>query len=43
MWTVKPWTKSPRDIPLGSHTVVQLSVGSPVVPFQTMSWAGTQL
>jgi hypothetical protein len=39
----KPWTKDPRAIPLGAHTVIQLSVGSPVVPFQNMSWAATQL
>jgi hypothetical protein len=39
----RPWTKDPRAIPLNSHTVIQLSVGSPVVPFQTMSWAATQL
>ena len=39
----KPWTKDPRAIPLGAHTVIQLSVGSPVAPFQTMSWAATQL
>ena len=39
----KPWTKSLRDIPLDPHTVVQLSVGSPTVPFQAVSWSGTQL
>ena len=39
----KPWTKDPRAIPLGAHTVIQLSVGSPVVPFRSMSWAATQL
>ncbi len=39
----KPWTKDPRAIPLNAHTVIQLSVGSPVVPFGTMSWAATQL
>src|SRR5581483_1471240 len=26
----KPWNKNPRDIPLDPHTVVQISVGSPV-------------
>ena len=39
----KPWTKDPRAIPLNAHTVIQLSVGSPVAPFRTMSWAATQL
>jgi hypothetical protein len=39
----KAWTKNPRSIPLDPHTVVQLSVGSPVVPFQSVSWSGTQL
>jgi hypothetical protein len=37
------WTKSPRDLPLLPHAVIQLDVGSPVVPFGTISWAGTQL
>jgi hypothetical protein len=39
----KPWTKPLRDIPLNPHTVVQLNVGTPSVPFQTVSWSGTQL
>lgn len=39
----KPWTKNVRDIPLDPHTVVQLNVGSPTVPFHAMSWSGTQL
>ncbi len=39
----RPWTKNVRDIPLNPHTAVQLSVGSPVVPFQTLSWSETQL
>ena len=38
-----PWTKNVRGIPLNPHTVVQLSVGGPVVPFQTIAWAQTQL
>ncbi len=37
------WTKSPRQIPLLPHAVIQLDVGSPVVPFSTVSWAGTVL
>ena len=37
------WTKSPRDIPLKSHEVVQVDVGSPVVPFHNVSWAGSGL
>jgi hypothetical protein len=39
----KPWTKDPRSIPLIPHAVIQLSVGSPVAPFQSISWASTQL
>jgi hypothetical protein len=39
----KPWTKDVRAIPLEPHAVIQLSVGSPVVPFHTFSWAGLQL
>jgi hypothetical protein len=39
----KPWTTDPRQIKLEPHAVVQISVGTPVVPFQGMSWAGLQL
>ena len=39
----KPWAKDPRSIALTPHAVIQLSVGTPVVPFQSLSWAGTQL
>jgi hypothetical protein len=39
----KLWKKSPRAIPILPHSVIQLSVGSPVVPFQNISWAGTRL
>ena len=38
----KPWTKSTRAIPLDSHQVIQLNVGSPV-PFGTVNWSGTGL
>jgi uncharacterized protein YceK len=38
----KPWTKSIRAIPLDSHQVIQLNVGSPV-PFGTVNWSGTGL
>ena len=37
------WTKSPRALPLEPHAVIQLDVGSPVAPFATISWAGTNL
>jgi hypothetical protein len=37
------WTKSPRAIPLLPHIIIQLDVGSPVVPFSPISWAGTSL
>jgi hypothetical protein len=39
----KPWTKSPRALPLLPHAVIQLDVGSPVVPFAMISWAQTGL
>jgi hypothetical protein len=39
----KPWTKSPAAIPLEPHTVIQLSVGSPTVPFKSIDWSQTQL
>jgi hypothetical protein len=39
----KPWSKSPRAIPLKSHTVIQLSVGGPVPPFHNVAWSGTGL
>jgi hypothetical protein len=39
----KPWTKSIRSIPLLPHAVIQISVGTPIVPFQSMSWSGLQL
>lgn len=38
----RPWTKSPRTIPLLPHAVIQLDVGTPV-PFTAMSWAGAKL
>jgi hypothetical protein len=37
------WTKDPRRIPLRPHAVIQLDVGSPIVPFVSVSWAGTVL
>ena len=39
----KPWTASPRAIPLLPHAVIQLDVEMPLTPFQTMSWTQTQL
>ena len=39
----KPWTKDPRSIPLDPHAVIQLSVGSPPVPFMSVDWTKTQL
>ncbi len=39
----KPWRKDPRSIPLSPHAVIQLSVGAPAVPFQSVNWAQTQL
>jgi len=37
------WTKSPRALPLLPHAVIQVDVGSPVIPFASISWAGTRL
>ncbi|MGN6170910.1 MAG: hypothetical protein ACTHQQ_22480, partial [Solirubrobacteraceae bacterium] len=34
---------NPRDIPLGSHTQVQLDVGSPVIAPEKVSFAGSEL
>jgi hypothetical protein len=39
----KRWTKDPRALPLNPHAVIQLDVGTPVVPFATFSWAGVGL
>jgi hypothetical protein len=39
----KPWTKDPRSIPLLPHASVQLDVGQPAVPAQTISWAESNL
>jgi hypothetical protein len=39
----KPWTISPRDIPLTPHQTIQLAVGQPIPPFHTVDWAKTQL
>jgi hypothetical protein len=39
----KPWTKSIRDIPLIPHAEIQLEIGSPVPPLQTVDWSRTQL
>ena len=33
----------PRAIPLGSHTDIQLDVGSPIVPFKPVDWSNSQL
>lgn len=39
----KPWKKSPQSIPLVSHEEIQLDVGKPVVRFQAVSFAHSQL
>jgi hypothetical protein len=39
----RPWTKSPAAIPLEPRAVIQLSVGSPTVPFTSIDWSQTQL
>ncbi|MHB8657956.1 MAG: hypothetical protein ACYC91_08370 [Solirubrobacteraceae bacterium] len=37
------WRKSPREIPLLPHAVIQLSLGTPVAPNQAVDWSKTQL
>ncbi len=39
----KPWTGSPRSIPLKPHNQIQLDVGAPPVPFAPISFAGSGL
>jgi hypothetical protein len=39
----KPWTKSPRDIPLDPHQTIELAVGKPVPAFVPVDWSATQL
>jgi hypothetical protein len=39
----KVYKGNPRDIPLGSHTEIQLDVGTPLVAPETVSFAGTGL
>ena len=39
----KRWTKDLSAIPLVPHAVIQLNLGSPAVPFQSISWAQTGL
>jgi hypothetical protein len=39
----KRWTAAPGSIPLRPHAVIQLDVGSPIVPFHNVSFAGTGL
>lgn len=39
----KEWTGNPRDIPLLSQAVIQLDVGTPVVPFKPMTFKVTGL
>jgi hypothetical protein len=39
MYNGKAWTGNPRDIPLGSHTQIQLEVGRPLVaPVHITNW-----
>jgi hypothetical protein len=39
----KPWTKSPRDIPLDPHAIIQLNLGQPQASFRTVDWSSTGL
>jgi len=37
------WNQDPRAIPLLPHAVIQLNIGSPTAPLQTIAWSSTQL
>jgi hypothetical protein len=39
----KPWTKSPRAIPLLPHADIQLDIGEPIPPLIQIDWSKTQL
>lgn len=39
----RAWSESPRAVPLSPHALIQLDVGTPVLPFAPVSWAGTVL
>ncbi len=39
----KPWTKSPRSIPLLPHENIQLEIGQPIPPLVTVNWKATHL
>jgi hypothetical protein len=39
----KRWTKSPRQIALKAHAVIQLDVGQPLVPFRNISFGSAGL
>jgi hypothetical protein len=39
----KVWKKSLATIPLDPHAVIQLNIGSPSVPFKSVSWTGLNL
>ena len=39
----KPWTRSLRDIPLLPHALIQLNVGQPTPPLQSVNWSPTGL
>jgi hypothetical protein len=39
----KPWTKSPRAVPLLPHEDIQMEIGQPAPPIVTIDWSQTQL
>jgi hypothetical protein len=39
----KAWTRSLRDIPLLPHGLIQLSIGQPAPPLQSINWSQTGL
>ncbi|MGI8573671.1 MAG: hypothetical protein ACR2L9_13750 [Solirubrobacteraceae bacterium] len=39
----KIWSGSPRAIPLNPHADIQLDIGSPTVPFRSVSWSQANL
>jgi hypothetical protein len=39
----KPWTQSVRAVPLLPHALIQLDIGEPTPPLQTVNWSRTGL
>ena len=39
----KLWTRSPRDIPLLPHALIQFDIGQPIPPLMSVNWSQTGL